>query len=188
MDKPFYKDKSAWIFTILLIIAAIAVFHIARSFKQPRPAQHNIGSISTGTSAKSAHHDGRYVSFDYPSNYKLEPPDPQSGDLENFSLTTLSAPIDSISISVTRLPSGNLNDASAYSIRTQDPNRYSLSSVTAGAHNYPVFTDSSGGYQKTAFALNDKTLVTVSLSSVGGEREQLLDSDLETVLAHLTWH
>lgn len=188
MSRRVLKQKTLGVILLLAVggaviwLVAAARGQSVGTISSPKPA------ASSGTTTKTLRTSGKYISFVYPSNFTLKPSKPNGPILENFYLATRSIPFDDLTISVLPLPSGNLEDSSAYSMRLQDPNRYSLEMITASKQTYTIFSDTSGGYAKLAFAVNGNLVTTVSLSSQSGDRGDILDKDLQTVLASLQWN
>lgn len=107
---------------------------------------------------------GDYLSFSYPNSFTASP-DQQlsSGMLQQNKLLSTSGGSKSLVVTVTSLPSGQLDDDPSFYMRSLHPQTYQLTKQTIG-DDQVVIASRQGSFEEVAFWPHAGKLATIALS------------------------
>jgi hypothetical protein len=181
----------------LVIVIAVGGYFFLRFMDAPSSASRiSMGSSMTTTATQSVSLGkpvavaGSYASFSYPSNFTAETLQVPGGDIVAQYGYDYHATIPwQLSITITSLPGGEVNDDAAYYAMMQNSSRYSKTSETVGPNEASVFTDTTaGGFDKVAVLFHGSYSADISLTS---EDEQYVNEEqttLDQVLQSWRWN
>jgi len=180
---------------LLIALFVLLFFGVIGAFMKylSKPAVGIVSHSQFDPSAETANpkyltRTGKYIAFSYPGNFKAAPqPQPSGTELETFSLARQPSPFWFLNITVSSLPSGNLNDDGSYNMRILNSARYKKSSLSINGVSVTSFFDATNGYAKTAFISHDGKDVSVSLQSNDTPNSDQLDQVFENVISSLKW-
>ena len=129
----------------------------------------------------------KYISFQYPSalaNSPVKNSNPTIIDLTRFSYSDLRTWL--LTIEVVNVPSGSLEDNSAYKSREINPVNYQLVKLLINGQNLPIYVDkTTDNFNKVAFLVNGTRQATVSLTGNDSVSNNNLQNTL--LLVHSSW-
>ncbi len=123
-------------------------------------------TASTSTPKHSSYYelDGDYLSFTYPDTFIARPNQEQGGaTLQRNILYSNGAGILTLTVTVTSLPSGQLDDDPSYRMRTLHPETYALTPQTVQSEHV-VIAKGIGSFEEVAFWPHAGKLATIALS------------------------
>ena len=182
------KKKSLLLILGLLVLGA---YLFIRSLNQPAQGVITTSSSPSATGSPTQSwlvQRGKYVSFDYPSDFSAAPADKPSGvQLEIYKYVKNPWPFWYMSDAVSSLPSGNLSDDASYNLRLVSPAKYKHEKWDIDGSAVDVFSYQGGGYEKTAFIAHSGNLLTVNINSADTESSAKLDTIMKHVLDSVRW-
>jgi hypothetical protein len=132
---------------------------------------------------------GTYADFIYPSDFIVSPDgDPHPPQLEIYSFVSHKSISVLLGVQVLSLPSGNLSDDGSYNYRRVNPTKYKLETKTINGQQVFVMTDTTAGYNKTAFFVHAGKEGTVNINSADTTQAAALDQELTDIVASWQWH
>jgi len=131
---------------------------------------------------------GKYFTMPYPARYTEIPTGPSSS-LQSWILVghqlTLDQESSKLSIVITALPAGGVQEDSAYKLYSAYPALYKLSQASYGHDPVVIAKRSDSSYQQTILWPHGNYLLTISLTA--GTETAPLDNELQAMLSHLQW-
>lgn len=137
-----------------------------------------------------AQFDGTYFSFVHPETYIEQPTGSQKipNELESHIFVSSGMVSHIVTIVVSQLPSGNLNDDSSYYMRTQDPARYHMKTSVIKNEKVITFTNNDGSqYEQTAFWAHGGKLMTFAMTGIAADTPSMTVEYTDMVNS-VTWH
>jgi hypothetical protein len=132
---------------------------------------------------------GTYASFNYPA--VLQPVKNEtavSPVLTNYSYVKSQFGSWQLSIQISTLPTGNLNDNGSYHYRKSVPGQYIFTSQIIKDKAIPLVTDkTSGAFNRVAYLVGSGKVATVSLMGGNGQDEERMNEALQTILSSWQW-
>jgi len=186
----FKKGKALKIFCLLLLIIIVAaVVWFLRNANQPA-----VGTIKTAPAIETPateyeRVEGEAFSFRRGSAYKVKPTQDSKIYTEQFVFSQINADTASsknLSVSIRPLINTKLDDEAGYKLRKQNSKTYSHSTKSVQAQNVDVFIKTSEGNEATAYWVHGGKLLSVSLTSVYVNVEEL-QTELVDTLNSVEW-
>lgn len=160
---------------VLLLIAAIGGAGYAGLQMLTGPAEGTIMNALPPEAPKTPpveleQYDGTYISFVHPNTYELQPPNKDdTNSLETHTFIASGMMNKILTVTVTKLPSGKLEDDASYYMRSLHPETYQLKPQTLQGEKVVVALNQKDS-QQSAFWVHKSTggnkLLTFTLSSV----------------------
>lgn len=190
--KPRKKLIALLIFVVIILAlggAAYATRHTLTS-----PVKGSVVSTLPDDSKQSQvqldQYDGTNFSFVHPETYIEQNPKaaPPAGEIEAHTFISSGMNSEVLTLAVTNLPTGNLNDDGSYSMRAQNSAKYKMKTVVVKNEKVTVFsaTDSQQ-YQQAAFWPHGGKLLTVALTGAASDVPGMT-SEFNDMVNSITWH
>lgn len=130
---------------------------------------------------------GKYISFQYPNSYYLQTKESSSSAvLEKVILLGSETSLRKLAVTATKIiNTDSLEEISGVQARRLKPKTYQEKPLDVFGKYGILFEKKEGGYEKTAFFLEDQILFTIALTSVN--RDNDLDTDFDLILKGLTF-
>lgn len=189
--KPGRRKKLVGWLVVLIVLAGLAGigYAILRMIAGPSEGTivNSIPPPPKAATIQLEQFDGTNFSFAHPENYTLRPDkqtDPNSLETETFIASGMISKL--LTITVSRLPSGKLEDDASYYMRSIHPETYKLSTQTIQGEKVMVALNSQD-YQQAAFWVHKTAagtkMLTFAISSIsidsavtGQEYQHMLES------------
>lgn len=161
---------------LLVILAAVAGGFFAMRQALNSPAVGNVVTTLPQSTRQATieleQFDGANFSFVHPMTYikQTTKQQPLPNEIESHTFMSSGVVSKMLIISLTKFPSGKLDDDASYYMRTQNPSRYKMRTIVVKNETVATFTDSSDQqYQQTAFWTHGGKLLTFTLSGVAAD-------------------
>lgn len=180
-----------------VIFAVIIVYGFARYLSLPSQSQ----ILSSGATTSSTNGVGlfnntpvtvknAYFSFAYPAamfTYKVQKL--SSPELANYSYGYNDIESWQLTVSDQTLPESSLMQDSAYLLRSQNTDRYALSTISINGQQVPVMADTkASGFNKIAFLLQGSDVIHVSLYGNDTAGTTVLNNVFMQVINSIKWN
>ncbi|HEX8226785.1 MAG TPA: hypothetical protein VF572_02860 [Candidatus Saccharimonadales bacterium] len=136
--------------------------------------------ISQAPQVEFEQFEGSHITFAYPDTYEIQPPNKDNANsLESHTLIASGMMNKILTVVVTKLPSGKLEDDSSYYMRTLKPEIYQIKPLNVNGEKVMVALNAKDN-QQTAFWVHKSadgsklltfTMSTVSINSEATARE-----------------
>jgi hypothetical protein len=183
VKKPNIRRRLKFIVPIsVLFLASTAIAIFIKNMNGP--AQGAVAyNISNQDSAKPSitsphNYDGKYISFTYPTNYKIVPSTRSSGYLENISLTDTDHSGKYITVGILK---ETLANDSGVNYRKNHPDLYK---PIYNINDKIIFTGTAESAEMTGFYSHGSYVATLS-ATANGKRD--LTDDFNTISNSLEW-
>ena len=188
-----YK-KSVIVIMLFFVVSTIVLIVLYYQFSQHSKATVINSPYPTptpsGVNLVPQSFTNEFVTFNYPNVMSFRPT-PSFGQ-PIVSVISLSYPDTQtwlLSIEISNIPSGNLNDNGAYKLRISEPTIYELSETNINGTQIPIMIDTtSQTFKKVAFLVNGQYQAVISLAGEDPYGNTSLDNTLQMVLASWQWH
>lgn len=176
--KPRRKLRKRWVVLIVLFIllAAAAGGAYAARKTLTSPAVGNVVStlppVTRDSDVELQQYDGTAISFVEPMTYIEQAGKGQQLPNQIESHTFISSGVVSkvVTVTVSKLPSGRLEDDSSYYMRTQNPAKYKMKAIVVKNETVVIFRNTdTQQYQQTAFWAHAGKLLTFNMSGVAND-------------------
>jgi hypothetical protein len=183
-DQPIAKPKGRRRRKIVIILSVLLVFAVilgglgyAASQMLLGPSEGTIVNSDPYARTRAAapaveleQFEGTYVTFAYPDSYTVQPPSKDNANsLETHTFVASGMMSKILTITVTKLPSGKLEDDASYYMRSLHPETYSLKPQMIQGDKVVLALDAKNSQQAAFWAHNTKDggkLLTFTISSV----------------------
>ena len=128
--------------------------------------------------------DGSYMTFSYPSTYRVHKLDAKDTDLELFMLTADTNYDKRLAVSVSKLTAGGLNDNSAYLLRQSQPDTYASHKVSVDGSPALVWAKKDG-LEQTVFISHGDKVATLAFTTTGNLDD--LQPQVDALLQTFRW-
>lgn len=132
-------------------------------------------------------YSGKYISFRYPNSYELKTNESSSSAVsEQVILLGSGITPRKLTVMATKMinTADSLEEVSGVAARRLKPKTYQEKPLDFSGKKGILFEKKEGGFEKTAFFLEDQILVTIALTSAN--RDSALDTDFDFILKELT--
>jgi uncharacterized protein (UPF0333 family) len=176
------KPSKALIPLIILLIIAAAIFLLVKNMNGP--AEGSVSTVSPTAADKQlaqaspSKYDDKYLSFTYPSGYKVVTSQKTGSFLDVVALTNSDHSGKYAAIGVVR---ESLSNDSGINYRVNHPDLYKLVSKTPDSI---VFRGTQSSAEQTGFIAHNGLVVSVSLTANGNKD---LSQDYDTIVKSLQW-
>jgi hypothetical protein len=130
------------------------------------------------TQTTPSKYDGKFISFNYPTHYKIVPSQKSAGYLEVISLNSTDHSGKYVSVGILR---ETLTNDSGLNHRKAHPELYKLTSSTP---NKVVFVGTGNEAEQTGFVAHNGLVATVSLTAISHKD---LNEDFNIIVNSLHW-
>lgn len=190
------RKKAIILGTLLVLLAGLTAAGFGVYRMMIGPAQGTViaepGAVSSPPPAPELEQfDGTYVSFVHPASYVQQPPQSDNNHtLETHIFLAAGMMSKVLTLTVTNLPSGRLEDDASYYMRSLHPEIYRISMQTIAGDKVALAMDSRDN-QESAFWVHKTpsgpelltfTLTTASINS------QATGDEYQKMLQSVTWH
>ena len=179
-----YKSKKIWISLVILVILAVVISYFVKSLSRPA-----LGVIAPETGLSPANdysapgtvkYAGSYLSFVYPSRYRIADDSTSGKILETVSLYAKDHSQISITLAVLV---DNFAQDSGITYRRENPGLYKPVSSPAGSIG--IESNNSSGYERDQFVAHNNLVASIVLLSPS---PSIVKNDFNTVASSLVWH
>ena len=123
-------------------------------------------------------YESKYISFQHKGTYTKQDLKATNNDLELAMLDAATNYQKRIAVAVSRLPSGNLDNHSAYKLRESDPTKYKRQDVSTPGGK-AIQWSAVDGSETIVFIVKESNVAVLTFSTAGN------DNDLQTESAEL---
>ena len=128
--------------------------------------------------------NGKYVSFSYSGAYRLKKLTPGDYDYEMYDLSANVGFDKHLSVDVSRLEGGELNNDTSYTARLYHPDVYSHNDILVNGHPAVIFIKNDDS-ERTVFISNGNKVAILAFVSKGGLED--ISSEITAVLNSFHW-
>jgi hypothetical protein len=151
----------------LLVVSGVAIGQVVRGLAGPAAGTTTTKQVSSTTKPKAASRyrlDGDFLSLTYPDSFTVVPNQTiDASMLQKNLLHRSSGGSLSLTVVVTSLPSGRLDDDSSYLMRSLRPETYQIAPQTVQGERVVVATRQDS-FEEVAFWSHAGKLATIALS------------------------
>jgi hypothetical protein len=151
-------------------------------------SQANLANNSFNLSPASV--SGQYASFSYPKVMtKLAPSGLSGSEVATYSYKYKDIETWILAIEILKVPSGNLNDNSAWMLRKDNPSIYQETDNTINGQAVMIMTDTSAsGFAKVAFLINGEYQAMIALTGDDPSGTTNLGAVFNQVVGSWSWN
>jgi hypothetical protein len=188
--KRWSRRKTALLVTVLVIGALAAAGYIAkRSLTGPA-----VGTIITTMPASTRQQqveleqfDGTQISFVHPQTYIEQVSKPVPGELEHHIFVSSGMVSKVLTVVVTPLPSGKLEDNASYYMRAQNSAKYHVKTTVVKNEKVVIFSSNDGQqFQQTGFWPHAGKLLTFTMSGVASDMPGMT-AEYQDMMTSISW-
>lgn len=130
--------------------------------------------------------EGKHFFFQYPNSYEVRTNEATgSGTLEKIILLGIGELPKKIVITVAETQESSLSEISAVQARRLKPNIYTEEALAVAGEKGVVFAKTEKGFERVAFFLKNRLLITIALSSAFLRED--LENDFSNIIQSLRW-
>lgn len=176
--------------SIVLILIVILIAISRQYFDSPSPGMVSAQIVQTTAKASdtSLMVEGKTFSFSYSSVF--QPTSASSlaiNDIEKFSFVANQSSPWNLSVIISNLPTGRIEDDGSYNYRKTNPKTYTEQAVSFNSNIMHIMTSNTGGYNKVVFIGHGNIEAVIALISNGSADSQKMDLALNQILSTWQW-
>lgn len=180
------------VFAIVLLALGGSVYGAQRFMSGPAVGNSisSLPSATKSTPIELEQFDGTLFSFVHPMSYIEQVTKPAANATSLESRTFISSGMVSkvLVVTVSKLPSGKLEDDSSYAMRQQNPDKYKLQSTVIKNEKVMLATNSDGQqYQQTAFWPHGDKLLTFTMTGTASNIPAMT-AEYQDMIGTISWH
>lgn len=181
------KKKRLYIVGLILLVAIGGLYYFMFGASNNGEILDNKPDSKKDTSVSAADKQltGRHVQLTYRGIYLPFEQPAKEPDLESYQLKASTTYVKQIVVIVSKLPDGQLNQNSAYILRSNRTDLYKKRMVTVNGRPVEVWVSVDGQEQTAFIKRNDKVAMLVFAQRGGDVGE--LNAEVSNLLQSLTW-
>ena len=176
--------------SIVLILIVILIAISRQYFNSPSAGTVSTKTVQTTTKASDTTLtiEGKTFSFSYSSVFQPTTASSlASNDIEKFSFVTFQSSPWNLSIIVSNLPTGRVENDGSYNLRKTNPDIYTEQVVSFNSNTMHIMTSNSGGYNKVVFIGHGNIEAVITLTSNSSADSLIMDRALNQILSSWKW-
>lgn len=187
----FRLKKWMVILAVVLLLAGGGTYGARKFMSQPAVGTSisSLPSASRTTPVELEQFDGTLFSFVHPMSYieQITKPTANTTSLESRTFISSSMVSKVLTITISKLPSGKLEDESSYVMRTQNPDKYKIRPTVLKNEKVLIATNNDGQqYQQTAFWPHGDRLMIFTMTGAAGNA-QAMTAEYQAMIGTISW-
>lgn len=177
------RTKASIIIAAVVLIAGAVVFFWAGSSNQG--TVYETAPRAASSEPATNLFDGTYIAFEYSSRYDVERLPAGGDDLELYRLSANTNFDKRLAVAVSRLPGGQLQQNSAYVLRSTATSDYASQEVTLADGSVATVFTKMDNLERTAFIKKGERVAVLAFTTTGNLDN--LEPEVDAVLQTFRW-